>query len=189
MSLISKIICFLYKDDRKKMFNICLNFVKSFQDIIDEQGLTKKSNFFEIYFFIMYIVIRSYFRNRSKMIAEYQINLFIRELFYHIWITYIENNREVATQMFDISNFVLLENMTMGNLFDIFTIKLNERIEYYGYHIILDMNDNSYKETLKSLIDLTFSFKLNDISKSELLRLLLSKKIISNTIDITEKSI
>jgi len=105
MSLISKIICSLYKDDRKKMINICLNFVKSFQEIIDKQALTKKSNFFEIYFFIMCIVIRTYFKKRSKMIAEYQVDLFIKELFYYIWITYIEKNREVATQMFDISNF------------------------------------------------------------------------------------
>ena len=188
MSLISKIICSLYKDDRKKMINICLNFVKSFQEIIDKQALTKKSNFFEIYFFIMCIVIRTYFKKRSKMIAEYQVDLFIKELFYYIWITYIEKNREVATQMFDISNYILLENMTMGNLFDIFTNKLTERIEFYSYSIILDMNDKSYKETVKSFIDLTFGFKLND-SESELLKLILSKEIISNTIDITEKSI
>lgn len=186
MSLISKIICYLYKDDRKKMINICLNFVKSFQEIIDEQELKKRSNFFEIYFFIMFIVIRRYFRKRNKMIAEYQVDLFIKVLFYHIWLTYIENNREVATQMFDLSNFVSLENMTLGNLFAIFTKKLTDRIEYYSYCILSDMDDKSYKKTIKSFIDLVFGFKLND-SESESLRLLSSTDIISNAIDITEK--
>ena len=35
------------------MINICLNFVKSFQEIIDKQEM-KKSNIIEIYFFIMF---------------------------------------------------------------------------------------------------------------------------------------
>ncbi|MDP2045508.1 MAG: hypothetical protein Q8L00_04765, partial [Deltaproteobacteria bacterium] len=99
MSLISKIICSLYKNDRKNMINICLNFVKSFQEIIDEKGI-RKGNIFEIYFFIMFIVIRRYYRKRNKKIADNQVNMFIKELFYYIWLTYIENNREVVTQMF-----------------------------------------------------------------------------------------
>ena len=170
------------------MMNISLSFAKSFQNIIDEQGLTKKCNFFEIYFFIMFIVIRRYFRKRNKTIAEYQVDLFIRELFYYIWVTYIEKDREVATKMFDVCNYVMLENMNMGNLFAVFTNILIERIELYGYCIILDRNDKHYKETVKTFIDLIYGFKLND-SISEFSRLLLSKGIISNIIDITEKSI
>ncbi|MCK9377366.1 MAG: hypothetical protein M0P73_14595 [Syntrophobacterales bacterium] len=187
MSLISKIIRSLYKNDQKKMTNICLSFVNSLQEIIDKQGLTIKSNLFEIYFFVMCIVLRSYFSKRNKMVAECQVNLFIKELFNYIWVTYIEDNREIAIQMFDISNYLLLENMTMENLFDAFTKKLTQRIEFYSYSIILDSNDKSYKETVKGFIELTFGFKLNN-SESELLRLFLSKEI-SNKIDITEKAI
>jgi hypothetical protein len=118
---------------------------------------------------------------------------------------YIENNREVATQMFDLSTFSFvdkmnighllkemslenaLEEMTMGNIFDIFSNKLTERIEYYSYSMLSDIYNESYKETINSLINLTFGFKLND-SEGESLRLLLSNEI-SNTINITEKTI
>ena len=186
------------------MINICLNFVKSFQEIIDKQEM-KKSNIIEIYFFIMFIVIRRYFRKHNKIIAENQVNMFIKELYNYIWVTYIENNRGVATQMFDLSTFGLvekmnmgnllkemslenaLEEMSMGNIFEIFTKKLTERIEYYSYSMLSDIYNESYKETVNSFIDLTFGFKLND-SESESLRILLSKEI-SNTINITEKSI
>jgi hypothetical protein len=204
MSLISKIICSLYKNDRKNMINICLNFVTSFQDINDEKGI-RKGNVFEIYFFIMFIVIRRYFRKRNKIIAGNQVNMFIKELYYYIWLTYINNNREIATQMFDLSTFGLvekmnmgyllkemslenaLEEMSMGNIFEIITKKLTERIEYYSYSMLSDIYNDSYKETVNSLIDLTFNFKLND-SDSESLRLILSNEI-SNTINITEKYI
>ena len=80
-----------------------------------------------------------------------------------------------------------LEEMSMGNIFEIFTKKLTERIEYYSYSMLSDIYNESYKETVNSFIDLTFGFKLND-SESESLRILLSKEI-SNTINITEKSI
>lgn len=188
MSLISEIICYLYKDDRNKMINICLEFVKSIYIIINNQKITRKSNFFEVYFFVMCVVIRRYFWKRSKMIAEYQIDLFIKELFYHhIWFNYIEKDRKIATQLFDLSDYALIDNITIESLFPIFTRKLTERIEYYTYSFILDKDDKSYNETIKSFIDLTFGFNMIN-GERESLRFFLSQGIISNAINIADKT-